>query len=81
MLGKVIVWGILIGMFLLSGYGLNLIRIAIVDKMAHPEAVIWWKVLIGAVLMAGGLGFLGGLVYYRDKKRGKVGKPAWKTGE
>lgn len=79
MLGKFIVWSILIGMFLLSGYGLNMIRIALVDKMAHPEAVIWWRILIGAVLMAGGLSFLGGFVYYRDKKRGKVRPPAWKT--
>ncbi|MFD2168913.1 DUF2627 family protein [Tumebacillus lipolyticus] len=79
MLGKLIVWGILLGVFIVSGYGLNLIRIAIVDKMAHPDAVIWWKMLIGAVLMTGGITFLGGFVFYRDKKRGKVKPPAWKT--
>jgi len=78
-MGKLIVWVILVGVFLLSGYGLNLIRIAIVDKMAHPEIVIWWKVLIGSILMVGGIGFLGGFVYYRDKKRGKVRPPAWRS--
>lgn len=76
--GKVIVWAILLGVFIFSGYGLNLIRIAIVDKMADPSTVIWWKVLLGGVMMTGGLLFLGGFVYYRDKKRGKVRPPAWR---
>ncbi|TCP59605.1 uncharacterized protein DUF2627 [Tumebacillus sp. BK434] len=79
MLKKMIVWAILLGIFLIAGYGLNLIRIAIVDKMAHPDAVIWWRVLLGGVLMTGGIGFLGGFVFYRDSKRGKVKPPAWKT--
>jgi hypothetical protein len=79
MIGKAIVWTILIGVFLLSGYGLNLIRVAIVDKMADPDAVIWWRVLLGAILMAGGISFLGGFIYHRDKKRGKIKPPAWKT--
>lgn len=70
-------WSILIGIFLVSGFGLNLIRIAVMDKAADPSVVIWWRVLIGLVLMLGGLSFLGGFVYHREKKRGKVGKPAW----
>ncbi|MBL0387521.1 DUF2627 family protein [Tumebacillus sp. ITR2] len=78
-MGRFIVWVILIGIFVLSGYGLNLIRIAIVDKIANPEIVIWWKVLIGSVLMVGGLSFLGGFVFYRDRKQNKVRPPAWKT--
>lgn len=78
-MGRFIVWLILIGIFVLSGFGLNLIRIAIVDKIANPETVIWWKVLIGSVLMVGGLSFLGGFVFYRDRKQGKVRPPAWKT--
>ncbi|PWK05196.1 DUF2627 family protein [Tumebacillus permanentifrigoris] len=78
-MGRFFVWVILIGVFVLSGYGLNLIRIAIVDKVANPDVVIWWKVLIGGVLMFGGLSFLGGFVFYRDRKQGKVRPPAWKT--
>ncbi|KEO82354.1 DUF2627 family protein [Tumebacillus flagellatus] len=78
-MGRLIVWVILVGIFLLSGYGLNLIRIAIIDKIANPEIVIWWKVLIGGVLMVGGLSFLGGFIFYRDRKRNKVRPPAWKT--
>ena len=78
-MGKVIVWALLLGVFLLSGYGLNLIRIALVDKLADPSTVIWWRVLIGGVLMTGGIAFLGGLVFYRDKKRNKVRPPAWKS--
>jgi hypothetical protein len=79
-MAKLFVWSLLVGIFLLAGYGLNLIRIAIVDKLADPSTVIWWRVLIGAVLMTGGIGFLGGFVYYRDKKRNKIRPPAWKQG-
>ncbi|MGZ4107917.1 MAG: DUF2627 family protein [Tumebacillaceae bacterium] len=78
-MGKFIVWAILLGIFVVSGYGLNLIRVAVVDKLADPSVVIWYKVLIGSILMVGGLSFLGGFVYYRDKKRGKVRPPAWKN--
>lgn len=78
-MAKFVVWVILVGIFLLSAFGLNIIRVAIVDKLAHPDLVIWWRVLIGFVLMTGGLGFLGGFVFYRDKKQGKVRPPAWKT--
>jgi hypothetical protein len=78
-MAKVIAWAFLVGIFVLSGYGLNLIRIAIVDKMANPDIVIWWRVLIGAVLMTGGIAFLGGFVFYRDKKRNKIKPPEWKT--
>ena len=78
-MAKVIAWAFLVGIFVLSGYGLNLIRIAIVDKMANPDVVIWWRVLIGAVLMTGGIAFLGGFVFYRDKKRNKIKPPEWKT--
>ena len=78
-MAKVFVWALLLGVFLLSGYGLNLIRIALVDKLADPSTVIWWRVLIGGVLMTGGIAFLGGLVFYRDKKRNKVRPPAWKS--
>lgn len=74
---RLVSWSILIGIFLVSGYGLNLIRIAVMDKVADPSAVIWGRVLIGLVLMLGGLSFLGGFVYHREKKRGKVGKPVW----
>lgn len=77
-MGKFIVWCILLGVFLLSGYGLNLIRIAVMDKLADPSVIIWWRVLIGMVLMCGGIAFLGGFVYYRDKKRGKTRPPAWR---
>ncbi|MCX7569166.1 DUF2627 family protein [Tumebacillus sp. DT12] len=78
-MAKVFVWALLLGVFLLSGYGLNLIRIALVDKLADPGTVIWWRVLIGGVLMTGGIAFLGGLVFYRDKKRNKIKRPDWKS--
>ncbi|WP_018132822.1 DUF2627 family protein [Effusibacillus pohliae] len=75
---RLVSWLILIGIFLLSGYGLNLIRVAVMDSISNPAAVVWWRILLGSILMLGGLFFLGGFIYYRDKKRGLVRKPAWK---
>jgi hypothetical protein len=75
---RLISWSILIVIFLIAGYGLNLIRVAVMENLADPSVVIWWRVLIGSVMMLGGLFFLGGFIYYRDKKRGMVKKPAWK---
>lgn len=74
---RLVSWSILIGIFLIAGYGLNLIRVAVMDWIADPAAIVWWRILIGSVLMLGSVYFLGGFIYYRDKKRGKVGKPAW----
>lgn len=76
---RLVSWMILIAIFLLAGYGLNLIRVAVIEYIADPSIVIWWRVLIGSVLLLGGLFFLGGFIYYRDKKRGAVRKPAWKA--
>ncbi|GAX91897.1 DUF2627 family protein [Effusibacillus lacus] len=75
---RLVSWIILISIFLLAGYGLNMIRVAVMDNIADPSVIIWWRVLIGSILMVGGLFFLGGFIYYRDKKRGIVRKPAWK---
>lgn len=75
---RLISWSILFVVFLIAGYGLNLVRYSIMDNMADPSLVIWWKVLIGTVLLLGGMLFLGGFVYYQDKKRGRLRKPKWK---
>jgi hypothetical protein len=76
-LTRIIVWIILIGIFLLAGEGFNLLRLAIMQKLADPQSSIWLQASIGTVLMFGGIGFLGGLIYYRDQKRGRVKKPDW----
>lgn len=75
---RLVSWLILIFVFLLAGYGLNLIRAAVMEKIADPATAVWWRLLAGSILMFGGLFFLGGFIYYRDKKRGMVRKPAWK---
>ncbi|MFC4769215.1 DUF2627 family protein [Effusibacillus consociatus] len=77
-MARLLSWIILISIFLLAGYGLNMIRVAVMENIADPSSVIWWRILIGSILMAGGLFFLGGFIYYRDKKRGLIRKPAWK---
>jgi len=69
---RLIAWAIVIGIFVLAGEGFELIRLAILDKMANPASVVWWKIVLGILFMAGGVTFLGGLVFYREKKRGKL---------
>lgn len=76
-LGRVISWTILVAMFLLAGDGLNMIRIAIVDKLADPTSSIGMRLFLGLLMLIVGVFFLGGFIYYRLKKRGKIKKPDW----
>lgn len=70
-------WTILIAVFLIGGEGLNLFRVHVEDWLAYGHA-------LDAVLALAGLGlafiataWLGGFVYYRDKKRGKLKREGW----
>jgi hypothetical protein len=76
-MARIMSWTILTVIFLIAGYGLNLLREALMDKLSDPQTIIWWRVLLGFLLMSGGISYLGGFIYYRDKKRGKVKKPGW----
>ncbi|GIM48317.1 hypothetical protein DNHGIG_38660 [Collibacillus ludicampi] len=76
-MARIMSWSILTAIFLIAGYGLNLLRDALMDKLSDPQTVIWWRVLLGFLLMSSGISYLGGFIYYRDKKRGNVKKPAW----
>jgi hypothetical protein len=76
-MARILSWSILIAIFLTAGYGLNLLREAMMDKLGNPHAVIGWRVLIGFLLLGGGVSYLAGFIYYRDKKQGKVKKPDW----
>lgn len=78
---RILVWLFLIGVFLSAGYGLNMIRIAVFDELTNPDSVVWWRILIGLVLMVGGISFLAGLVRHREMKKGRVHKPMWRRKE
>lgn len=77
-MARILSWGILLAIFLISGYGLNMLRVAFMDQLSDPNIIIGWRVLIGFLLFGGSVSYLGGFIYYRDKKRGKVKKTIWK---
>lgn len=69
-------WLILIGVFVLAGGGINLIRIGTLDAVAGLPGQ-WWRFALGSAMTLLGTAYLGGFIYYRDKKRGRVRKPDW----
>jgi hypothetical protein len=70
-------WTILIGVFLIAGEGLNLFRIHIELWLAYGHAVDGLLAIAGLLLAFIATAWLGGFVYYRDKKRGKLKREGW----
>ena len=64
---------------LAAAYGFNEMRLAFLEyfaslddlNVANPHFP-WGKFLIGAVLFLAGVGFIGGWIFYRDRKRNYV---------
>jgi hypothetical protein len=75
---SIVAWSILVAVFLLAGEGLNLFRIHIEDWLAfgHLSDALWS--LFGLALAFAGTAWLGGFVYHRDKKRGKLKRTGWR---
>lgn len=71
-------WSLLILVFLGAGEGLNLFRIYIIDWLADGKAIDAIIALLGLLLAFACTLFLGGFVYYRDKKRGKLKREGWR---
>ncbi|MBX6394919.1 MAG: DUF2627 domain-containing protein [Alicyclobacillaceae bacterium] len=74
-MGALISWAILIAFFLLGGYGVTLLRDAIMGHLLNPSQPFLWQSIAGLLLMMVSIGFLGGFIYYREKKRGNVRLP------
>lgn len=72
---SLIAWLILIVVFFTAGSGLNLFRIHIEDWLAYGRVGDIVLCFIGLVVTSVATAFLGGFVYYRDKKRGKLKRP------
>lgn len=72
-----VAWTILIGVFLVAGEGLNLFRIAIVQWLAYGRLTDALTMVVGIFIFVVATMFLGGFIYYRDKKRGKLKREGW----
>lgn len=62
---------------ILAAYGIITIRDVIFDYIAQTgeemnSELQWLKLIWGIVCFLGGAGFIGGWIYYRDKKRNYV---------
>ncbi|KPV43504.1 DUF2627 family protein [Alicyclobacillus ferrooxydans] len=75
---NLIAWVILLVVFVIAGEGLNLFRIHIVDWLAYGHVTDGIISILGLILAFLGTAFLGGYVYYRDKKRGKLKREGWR---
>ncbi len=69
-------WMILLVVFLLAGEGFNLFRVHAELWLAFGQPRDAWWAVFGVLLGLGATAWLGGFIYYRDKKRGKLGKRA-----
>lgn len=75
---NILAWCVLLIVFLVAGEGLNLFRIHIISWVAYGRAIDAILTIVGLVIAFLGTAFLGGFVYYRDKKRGKLKREGWR---
>lgn len=61
-------WLVLIVILFVAGGGVSLIRYGLIQAE-------WWAIPLGALLTILGTAYLGGFIYYRDKKRGRIKRP------
>jgi Protein of unknown function (DUF2627) len=59
---------------LLAVYGIKLMRDMTFGILQSPIPFLWLQFLIGLFLFLGGLSFVAGFIFYRDRKRNKVQK-------
>lgn len=77
-LRNLLAWTVLILVFLVAGEGLNLFRVHVVAFLADGRTVDGIISVLGLLIAFLGTAFLGGYVYYRDKKRGKLKREGWR---
>jgi hypothetical protein len=59
---------------ILAVYGVKLMRDMTFGILQSPIPFLWLQFLIGLFLFLGGLSFVAGFIFYRDRKRNKVQK-------
>jgi uncharacterized membrane protein len=58
----------------LAALGIKLMRDMLFGILQPPIPFLWLQFILGLLLFLCGLGFIGGFVLYRDRKRNKVQK-------
>ena len=71
-------WLVLIIVFLIAGAGFNLFRIDIEKWLAFGRLSDALMSVVGLILGLLATAFLGGFIYFRDKKRGKLTREGWR---
>jgi hypothetical protein len=56
----------------LAGYRIKLMRDMTFGILQSPIPFLWLQFLLGLILFIGGLGFVAGFIFHRDRKRNKV---------
>ncbi len=70
-------WAILVAVFLIAGEGLNIFRVEVECWLAYGHSIDGLSAIAGLCLAFLATAWLGGFVYYRDKKRGKLKREGW----
>lgn len=71
-MGRFIALTILLIPVFVAGYGIKLMRDTIFQLLNSPYPSLSIQFLIGFILFVAGLSFIGGFIFHRDKKRGRV---------
>lgn len=69
---RIIALSILVIPGVLAGYGIKLMRDMTFGILQPPIPFLWLQFLIGILLFIGGLGFVAGFIFHRDRKQNKV---------
>lgn len=56
----------------LAGLGIKLMRDMLFGILQPPFPFLWLQFLMGLILFIGGLGFVAGFIFHRDRKNNKV---------
>jgi hypothetical protein len=57
---------------IMAAYGIKWMRDTVFGIMSSPFPFLWLQFLAGLIFFIVGLGFIGGFILHRDRKRGKV---------
>jgi hypothetical protein len=69
---RIIALTILVIPGVLAGYGIKLMRDMTFGILQPPIPFLWLQFIIGMLLFIGGLGFVAGFIFHRDRKQNKV---------
>ncbi|WP_100373418.1 DUF2627 domain-containing protein [Bacillus sp. FJAT-45037] len=71
-MGRFIALMILVIPGIIAGYGIKLMRDTIFALINSPYPNLSVQFLVGFIFFIAGLGFIGGFIFHRDKKNGKI---------